>query len=804
MGTDFDSASGLRPASAFVMIASALALVGVWVSRTVMAGETERSPWTRAESAPEPEYSIHDREGRTLALFVQRLDLVMSPNSMWQGHTPARMAEAIGATLGVPPRQLLDAMLPDARDGVVEVDIDLDESQAQRAQRWLEQGSLDGAGPARPVAGVWVGWSAQRSAFRLHWVPESTLSPAARAPFGCADSPLRWGRFLADGLAACIQGAAFDTGLSTRDLELRRQAVWDLLMPSTYTEVVRDFPAECGPALLALLDREGVAHHQMSVERGREREYPAGALALLGGWGYLDEVQGESLVLEQRGFPSSSPGSFERYRAMLHEDERRRLDGELREVLARPHPLFGLERACDQLLEGQGWNDFLEHRAASYSFLRQRPVRQRARSYYLESVPASESPRVLTTLDLSLQRFVGRVLDGLMETNQPALAMAVVVELQSGDVLAIDSRQAYDYSAFAPLYHEFTPGSTFKPVVMASALEAGQVRPSDTFDVGTARAYPIGGGRIIREAESSRTGILTAAECLAYSVNAGLVQIGLRVSSQTLRRDFQRLGYGSEPGTGLGGERDGYLAKLPWSETQTKASLCFGHELSVTLWQHAAALATILRGGEALPLRMIGSVEQNGVGYQLEPERGERVFGEATCRDVREMMKMGAREGTGSRVASPEVLPGLVVGTKTGTPQKVPTEICLHVELAHWEQHRRQETSCNQACLRGMAGEARPHRDCYSPSMVIFGRRSEAGDASEVMVIVVADDPLVGKFGGDVAGPAAVAILREALGQTRSGREPVPDLIEGFAPSSLAPETGVPETGAQPWAEVGW
>jgi hypothetical protein len=103
-----------------------------------------------------------------------------------------------------------------------------------------------------------------------------------------------------------------------------------------------------------------------------------------------------------------------------------------------------------------------------------------------------------------------------------------------------------------------------------------------------------------------------------------------------------------------------------------------------------------------------------------------------------------------------------------------------------------------------MASEARPHRDCYSPSMVIFGRRAEADEASEVMVIVVADDPLVGKFGGDVAGPPAVAILREALGLTRAGREPVPDLIEGFAPSSLAPETAVPATGAQPWAEVGW
>ena len=92
---------------------------------------------------------------------------------------------------------------------------------------------------------------------------------------------------------------------------------------------------------------------------------------------------------------------------------------------------------------------------------------------------------------------------------------------------------------------------------MASALEAGAVRPEDTFDVGSARAYPIGGGRVIHEAESSKTGILTAAECLAHSVNAGMVQIGLRVDDDVLRADFEALGYGRAPGSGLGGERDG-------------------------------------------------------------------------------------------------------------------------------------------------------------------------------------------------------------------------------------------------------
>lgn len=159
------------------------------------------------------------------------------------------------------------------------------------------------------------------------------------------------------------------------------------------------------------------------------------------------------------------------------------------------------------------------------------------------------------------------------------------------------------------------------------------------------------------------------------------------------------------------------------------------------------------------------------------------------------------------RFAGPDQLPIDVVGTKTGTPQKVPGEVCGHVELAHNQAHREAGTPCSRACRKALKQAERPHRSCYTPSMAIFGRRSgPQGDGRELMVLVVVDEPRKGKFGGDVAGPAAVAILREALGLTRMGEVPVHDLVRGFAPASMESGEAAAEisTGDQPWAEAGW
>ena len=91
---NLDSASGLRPASAFFMIGLVLALAAVWVARKTFWGEPALGAHTQSERDLVPEYTIVDRDQRPMALFVQRLDLVMSPNAMWQAHTPGIMAAA--------------------------------------------------------------------------------------------------------------------------------------------------------------------------------------------------------------------------------------------------------------------------------------------------------------------------------------------------------------------------------------------------------------------------------------------------------------------------------------------------------------------------------------------------------------------------------------------------------------------------------------------------------------------------------------------------------------------------------------
>lgn len=763
------SASGLRPMSAFVVVGAVVLTVALWVVRLACldSAQPER---IRHELAQPPAYSIVAREGETLARFVPRFDLELSPRSLWQAHTPRRIAAALAQVLGGEPsaRELLAALLPDAdAAGWIRVGAwKLTPRQAQRVHDWIASGAGTERGPLRGVRVERAG-----GAFQLAWQPEVLLSEEERKAHGVSQA-WRWGRRIADGLHFVRHDVPLDPALvSENEARQAREAVWKALLPTAFARPIAGLAPECVLPLRDMLAAQGVASWQMRVAYARDRVYPAGEHELFGSWGYLG--------------PAATAAA----------------------------PRDGLELVCDALLRDKRYA-FLERQPELYRWVDDRPVRGARANGYLDFTPSSPAPLVRTTLDLGLQRYLGQELRATLETHKAAVAMGIVLDVQSGEILAVDSAEAYPLQPFAPVYHVFTTGSTFKVVTMATALEEGVVTPETMFEVGDGEyrvVYPDGrpSGRVIREAEGALTGRHSAAEFMAFSVNAALAQIGLRIDDQRFHDYLERLGYGRPPGSGLGPERAGNLTPTPWSYAYTHASLGFGHEISTTLWRHAEALATILRGGERRALRLLHSVEQGQRRLDVPAGPAERIYSTRTCEAVREMMRLGAREGTGREVRAAflaslgaalggEPAPGSFdLGTKTGTAQKVPSELCVHVELGERARWERAGLLASRARLESLQRLEKPHARCYTSSICAFGRAP--GSERELMVLLVVDEPR-GKerFGSRVAGPAAERVLAEALGLTVNGLPPSHEVAPGFGATTLA----LRGTSARPWEPV--
>lgn len=784
-----DSASGLKPTTAFVLVAGVLGLIGLKAAKISFLDEGEQPRNLMQQAVPDVTFDVLDANGTPLALSVERLELVMSPNATWQAHTPDRMAALLARALGpgYSAERLLELMLPDSERGTIHVRSEalrLDARQARAVHRWIRTGSNREDVEPQPIPGVRIEPGNGPGIYAIAWSPVHLLSERTRAEHGGV-KPLDWSRRIADDLYECLHGAPIREDLGTdEEVASARAGIWGALMPSRFKCLVKEVPPEAALAVWNLLGEERVRAHQMDLRRVGRRAYPARAecggdppLAVLGSWGTMEPDVAEKTARASLGLPPESRLSMEALDVLRAETAR---------LVYEPSPRDGIELLGQALLARPEWAN-LERRPERYTYLANQPPRQPLQRYFRELEPAGETPHLVTTLDVELQRQMRRQLELVMEQHRPAVAMAIAVEVATGKVLAVDAIDPYGMGGFLPTIHTFTPGSTMKVVVMASALEAGVVRPEEKFD--TFDGHLRLPGREIHEAENSRTGIISAAEGLAYSCNAVLVQIGLRVPAEELRGRFLGLGYSKRPGSGLGPERPGLVPALPWKPSWAHASVSFGHEMSVTLWQHAAALASVVRGGEYRPLAVVEAVEQGGVRRPVPLAPAQRVFSQNTCDLVREMMAMGAREGTGRKVYCPY----LEMGTKTGTAQKVGNEVCLHVELQHNRDH-----GCRgaRACRKALVHAKRDHGTCYTSSMCAFGR--VPGTQREVMVLVVVDEPRgVKKYGSDVAGPAAAAILEEALMTRRDGVRPPSLSPEGFA-DLVAGEPDARASGAKP------
>jgi cell division protein FtsI (penicillin-binding protein 3) len=290
----------------------------------------------------------------------------------------------------------------------------------------------------------------------------------------------------------------------------------------------------------------------------------------------------------------------------------------------------------------------------------------------LETAKQSEDGEdIQLTLDPLIQETTERALAEVGETYTPKGATAIVVEPQSGQILAMANWPPVDPDDLSSVSNEdlmnratgfnYEPGSTFKAFTVAAALQEKLVTPTSTFTLEPTIQVA---DRTIEESHERGTENLSVGEILAHSSNVGAVTIGLKVGSEKFSRWIKRFGFGRPTGVQLPSEEQGLVPELDEYSGSTMGNLPIGQGLSVTPMQMIAGYGAIANGGI---LKRPQLIERIGDEEVHEP-KGKRVIDADVAAEVREMLEgVLAPGGTASEVS----VPGYTLAGKTGTAQMV-------------------------------------------------------------------------------------------------------------------------------------
>jgi cell division protein FtsI (penicillin-binding protein 3) len=325
------------------------------------------------------------------------------------------------------------------------------------------------------------------------------------------------------------------------------------------------------------------------------------------------------------------------------------------------------------------------------------------------------------SIDNRVQYIAFSALKAAVEKHQARAGAALVLDVRSGEVLALANWPTFDPNARGRLSGDairnrvltdtFEPGSTMKPFAIATALEQGKVRPDTRIQ--TAPGKLTIGDRTIGDAHAH--GVLTVEEVIAKSSNVGTAKIALDLPPQALWDTYTALGFGQAPRLGFPGAVAGRLRPAKTWRPIEQATISYGHGVSVTLVQLARAYSALARDGELVPLTLT-KIE--------EPAVPVRVLSAQTASSLRKMLEMAVSdEGT----APAARIPGYRVAGKTGTAYKLKNGVYVKE---------------------------------YVASFVGFAPVSDP----RVVIAVMIDEPSTGAYyGGQVAAPVFAQIAGATL-----------------------------------------
>jgi len=282
---------------------------------------------------------------------------------------------------------------------------------------------------------------------------------------------------------------------------------------------------------------------------------------------------------------------------------------------------------------------------------------------------------ITTTIDLDYQEIAVDELVKAVKQYRAKSGSVVLTNPATGEVLAMASVPTFDNNRFPdyPAYvrrnravtDSFEPGSIFKIVTAAAALELGVMKPADSVDCGNGSIRI--GRHILRDTKPH--GVLTFQEVIEQSSNIGTYKIAQKTGGENLYKYAQLFGFGSKTGIEQGGETPGTLKKpSQWSKTSLQ-SIAIGYEVSVNALQILNAYAAVANGGTLMQLHLVKAIEDESGSTvrEFHPKKIRRVISEKTARTLTEFFKGVVERGTGEKAK----IAGKIIAGKTGTAEKV-------------------------------------------------------------------------------------------------------------------------------------
>ena len=313
----------------------------------------------------------------------------------------------------------------------------------------------------------------------------------------------------------------------------------------------------------------------------------------------------------------------------------------------------GLEKLYEQWLAGQpGKVKVLQDRAG------------RALRVVEEVSPASAGTQLQLSIDKRIQYITHQVLQETMDEFRAESVSAVMVDIKTGEILAMVSLPAGNPNVSAERRAEllknrsvtdtFEPGSTMKPLAVAAALDAGVITPKTSFRTGG--TYKMGRYTV---RDTHNYGTQDTVGVIRKSSNVGMAMISERMPRKKYRDFMTALGFGQPTGIGFPGEQRGHFPRTEKISAFDYATTFYGYGVSTSALQLAHAYATVANDGVEVPLSLL-KVD--------EPPEGKRVMSEKTARAVQKMLEAVVGDGGTGRRANTE---SYTVAGKTGTSHKV-------------------------------------------------------------------------------------------------------------------------------------